>query len=93
MGATRHGLGFGNGTMIGNGDGTASYRPPASLSQAFRVRIADVRGFSVTKGQRMLERTLHISGNGTELAAASVKSWRRRNDRGVVSRAPKLLWE
>jgi hypothetical protein len=58
--------------MIDNGDGTASYRKPATLSQAFRVRISEIRGFSVTKGSKMLERTLRIMGNGTELASVSV---------------------
>lgn len=69
---TTHKLGFGNGSMIENGDGTASYRKPAALSQEFRVRIADITGFSVSKGSKTLERTLRILGNGTELAAASV---------------------
>ncbi|MGA9309480.1 MAG: SHOCT domain-containing protein [Pseudonocardiaceae bacterium] len=58
--------------MIDNGDGTASYRKPATLSQAFRVRISDIRGFSVTKSSKMLERTLRITGNGTELASVSM---------------------
>ena len=70
--ATTHKLGFGSGTMIDNGDGTASYRKPMTLSQAFRVRIRDVTGFSVGKGDKLLERTLKILGNGTELASASV---------------------
>lgn len=70
--ATQHGLGVGSGSMIDNGDGTASYRKPATLSQAFRVRISDIRGFSVTKSSKMLERTLRITGNGTELASVSM---------------------
>jgi hypothetical protein len=65
-------LGGGSGTMVDNGDGTVSYRKFGSFSQEFRVRIADVTGFSVSKGGRALERTLKILGNGTELAAASV---------------------
>ncbi|MGH3796687.1 MAG: SHOCT domain-containing protein [Pseudonocardiaceae bacterium] len=36
------------------------------------MRISEVRGFSVTKGSKMLERTLRIMGNGTELASVSV---------------------
>jgi hypothetical protein len=46
--------------------------PTGTFTQAFRVQIADVTGFSVTKGDKMLERTLHILGNGTLLASASV---------------------
>lgn len=65
-------LGGGAGTMVDNGDGTVSYRKFGSFSQEFRVRVADVTGFSVSKGGRALERTLKILGNGTELAAASV---------------------
>jgi hypothetical protein len=72
MAGTSHKLGFGRGTMIDNGDGTASYRKPASFTQAFRVRIADVTGFATGKGDKALERTLKILGNGTELASASV---------------------
>ena len=70
--ATTHKLGFGSGTIIEGEDGTAAYRKPATLSQAFRVRIADVTGFSVSKGARALERTLKLMGNGTELASVSV---------------------
>lgn len=65
-------LGFGDGTMIDNGDGTASYKKPIEFTQAFRVRISDVTGFSVTRGNKALERTLKILGNGTELASVSV---------------------
>ena len=65
-------LGAGSGTMVDNGDGTVSYRKLGSFSQEFRVRVADVTGFSVSKGARALERTLKILGNGTEFAAASV---------------------
>lgn len=72
MASQAHKLGFGNGTIIENGDGTASYRKPAEFTQAIRVRIADVTGFSVSKGDRALERTLKILGNGTELASVSV---------------------
>jgi hypothetical protein len=65
-------LGFGYGAMIDNEDGTVSYVKPVSISQQFRVRVADVTGFSVSKGQKALERTLKIMGNGTELASVSV---------------------
>jgi hypothetical protein len=47
MAAQAHKLGFGNGTLTDNGDGTASYR---NFTQSFRVRIADVTGFSVSQG-------------------------------------------
>src|SRR5437763_16026857 len=69
---TKHALGFGNGRIIEYEDGTAGYVPYASFTQAFRVNIADVTGFSVTKGNKMLERTLNVLGNGTLLGSASV---------------------
>ena len=68
----KHKLGFGNGTIVENEDGTAAYIAPATFSQAFRVKISDVTGFSVSKGSKIMERTLHVLGNGTELASASV---------------------
>lgn len=72
MAVETHKLGFGNGTIVENGDGTASYRKPVEFTQSFRVRIADVTGFSVSRGNKALERTLKILGNGTELASCSV---------------------
>lgn len=68
----KHKLGFGNGTIVENEDGTAAYIAPATFSQAFRVKISDVTGFSVSKGNKVMERTLIVLGNGTELARASV---------------------
>jgi hypothetical protein len=68
----RHGLGFGNGKIIEYEDGSAGYVPTGSFTQTFRVQIADVTGFSVTKGGKMLERTVNVLGNGTLLASASV---------------------
>jgi hypothetical protein len=68
--ATQHGLGLDSGSMVDNGDGTASYRKPATLPH--RVRISEVHSFSVTKSSKTLERPLRIMGNGTELASASV---------------------
>jgi hypothetical protein len=68
----RHKLGFGNGTIIEYEDGTAGYIPTMSLTQAFRVKISDVTGFSVTKGHKMLERQINVMGNGTLLGATSV---------------------
>jgi hypothetical protein len=69
---TKHSLGFGNGKIIEYEDGSAGYVPTGKFSQAFRVQIGDVTGFSVTKGDKMLERNLHVLGNGTLLASASV---------------------
>src|SRR5438046_3089347 len=68
----KHGLGIGNGRIIEYEDGSAAYVPSASLSHAFRVQIRDVTGFSVTKGDKVLERQLNVLGNGTLLAAVSV---------------------
>ena len=68
----KHKLGFGSGSIIEYEDGTAAYVAPASFSQTFRVRIADVTGFSVTKGNKAMERTLNVLGNGTLLGSASV---------------------
>src|SRR3954467_960133 len=68
----KHALGFGNGKIIEYEDGTAGYVPYASFTQAFRVKIGDVTGFSVTKGDKVLERTLNVLGNGTLLGSASV---------------------
>jgi hypothetical protein len=58
--------------MIEFEDGSAGWIAPASFSQAFRVRIADVTGFSVAKGDKAMTRTLHVLGNGTTLASATV---------------------
>lgn len=68
----RHGLGLGNGTIIEYEDGTAGYRASGTLTQAFRVAIGDVTGFSVAKSGKMLERQLSILGHGTLLASVSV---------------------
>lgn len=69
---TKHKLGWGNGRVIEYEDETAGYIPSASLTQAFRVRIADVTGFSVTKSGKMLERTFNVLGNGTLLGSVDV---------------------
>jgi hypothetical protein len=53
-------------------DGSAGYIPTQSFSQAFRVKIADVTGFSVTKSGKMLTRTFNVLGNGTLLGSAEV---------------------
>lgn len=68
----RHKLGVGSGSIVERDDGTAGYIPAVSVSQAFRVRISDVSGFSVVKGHKALERTLNVLGNGTVLGSASV---------------------
>ncbi len=68
----KHGLGMGSGRIVEYEDGSAAYIPGASLSHAFRVQIRDVTGFSVAKGNKMLERQLNVLGNGTLIASASV---------------------
>ena len=67
-----HKLGFGVGTIVEHPDGSASFRKPATLTDAFRVRISDVTGFSVSKGGKILERRLKVLGRGTDLASADV---------------------
>jgi hypothetical protein len=68
MAAQAHKLGFRSGTITDNGDGTASYR---HYTRSFRVRIADVAGFSVIRaGDFGLK--LKILGHGTELAAVLI---------------------
>lgn len=68
----KHALGWGNGRIMEHEDGSAGYIPTQSLTQAFRVQIADVTGFSVTKGGKMLQRTFNVLGNGTLLASVDV---------------------
>ncbi|WP_241665932.1 SHOCT domain-containing protein [Prescottella subtropica] len=60
------------GRIIEYDDGTAAYKRPMEFSHAFRVRVADVTGFSVERGKKMLQRRLLILGNGTTLATADV---------------------
>jgi len=67
-----HKLGFGYGAILEYTDGSASYRKPATFTDAFRVRISDVTGFSVSKGKKALERNLRVLGRGTELANADL---------------------
>ena len=69
---TKHGLGFGNGRLVEYEDGTVAYYKGGELTQAFRVSIAEVQGFSVVKGGKMLERTLNVMGSGTLLASVSI---------------------
>jgi Short C-terminal domain len=65
-------LGSGNGKIIEYEDGSAGYVPTMSFTQAFRVKIADVTGFSVTKSGKMLTRQINVLGNGTLLGSAEV---------------------
>jgi hypothetical protein len=69
---TKHALGWGNGKIIEYEDGSAGYVPTQSFTQAFRVQIADVTGFSVTKNGKMLQRTFNVLGNGTLLGSVDV---------------------
>jgi Short C-terminal domain len=68
----KYALGWGNGRIMEYEDGSAGYIPTQSLSQAFRVKIGDVTGFSVTKSGKMLTRTFNVLGNGTLLGSAEV---------------------
>lgn len=68
----KHSLGFGHGRIVEHEDGSAGYIPSAQFTQAFRVQVADVTGFSVVKGKKALERTINVLGNGTLLGSASV---------------------
>jgi Short C-terminal domain len=75
-----HGLGFGNGSIIDNGDGIIEYRQTGKLLPAFKVNIADITGFSVRKATRQdrkngasaLQQVFVLQGSGTELAACPV---------------------
>lgn len=75
-----HHLGVGGGTITDKGDGTMEYRPAFSLRTAFRVRIADITGFSVRKASKVdrrngaawNDRVLVIHGSGTDLASCAV---------------------
>jgi Short C-terminal domain len=68
----KHALGFGNGKILEFSDGTAAYVKTMEFTHAFRVHISDVTGFSVTKNGKLLERRLHILGNGSTLAFVDV---------------------
>jgi putative oligomerization/nucleic acid binding protein len=60
------------GAMLEYDDGTVGYVPAGRSAQQFRVPIADVTGFSVTKDRRVLERMFNVMGDGTLLGSASV---------------------
>jgi hypothetical protein len=69
---TKHPLGGARGKLLEFEDGTAAYVRSMELSQAFRVHIADVTGFSVTKSGKALQRRLNVLGNGSTLASVDV---------------------
>jgi hypothetical protein len=69
----RHRLGSAAGTILEYDDGTAGYVPAGRVTQQFRVRIADVTDFSVTKDRRVLERMLNVMSDGVLLGSASVQ--------------------
>jgi hypothetical protein len=75
----KHSLGFGNGRIIEYEDGTAAYVGSGAFTPAFRVRIADVSGFSVTESKKMLERTCNVQ--------------RQRHPAGLGEREPSRLGE
>jgi hypothetical protein len=68
----KHGLGSGNGRIVEYEDGTAGYIQSMSFTQAFRVKIAEVTGFSVEKSGKLLTRKFNVLGNGTLLGTAEV---------------------
>lgn len=68
----KHGLGVGNGKLIEYEDGTVGYIQTGQFTQAFRVKIADVTGFSVVKAGKILTREVNVLGNGTLLGTAEV---------------------
>lgn len=71
--ATSHRLGITGGTLYDHGDGTVSYRAPGKFLDSFRVRIADVVGFTETRGgKKSLQNTLHIVGLGGEIAFCDI---------------------
>jgi len=68
----KHGLGGGHGRIVEYEDGFAGYIPSMSFTQAFRVKIADVTGFSTEKCGKILTRKFNVLGNGTLLGSAEV---------------------
>lgn len=78
---TSHGLGFGHGSLIEYPDGTVEYRRTGTILPAFRVRVADVIGFSVRRATRddkqrleatFLQQVLTVQGSGTTLAEVAI---------------------
>lgn len=84
MGSTpgkSHGLGFGHGSLIEYPDGTVEYRRTGTILPAFKVRVADVIGFSVRRATRedrqrleatFLQQVLTLQGSGTTLAEVAI---------------------
>lgn len=73
--AQAHKLGWSSGTIYEHDDGTASYRAPGKLLDSFRVRIADVDGFTETRGEKKtLQNTLHIVGLGGDIATCDINA-------------------
>jgi hypothetical protein len=72
---TKHKLGFGSGTILEHRDGSVSYRQSGSVTPAFRLNLADVTGFVVTKAPpgATFPRRLHLMGHGTELVVVEVR--------------------
>lgn len=68
---TKHKLGRGSGAIIDSGDGTVLWTC-MSPQASFRLRVADISGFSVTSSPKLMESTFNIFGNGTTLASVSV---------------------
>jgi Short C-terminal domain len=68
----KHKLGGGSGTMYRHSDGSASYRKMGAFTPEFRVNVADVTGFVVSRGDKVLERKFKIMGQGTDLATAEI---------------------
>lgn len=70
---TKHSLGWSTGTIYEHEDGTASFRLPGHFLDSFRVTIADVKGFSETKGgKKSMQNTLHVIGAGGEIASCDI---------------------
>jgi hypothetical protein len=83
----KHGLGIGNGKIMEYEDGTAGYVESGKLTQSFRVKIADVSGFSVTKGGKVLDE-LSTSWAAAPCWARRASTTALRKDRGVVPCTP-----
>lgn len=71
--ATTHRLGLTGGTITDHGDGTASYNGVVEFMPSFRVTIADVTGFTESKGgKKRLQNTVHVIGSGGEIASCDI---------------------
>jgi hypothetical protein len=76
-----NGLGIGHGSLIEYDDGTVEYRQTGKFLPAFKVRVADVIGFSVRRATRddkkrleatAFQQVLIVQGSGTTLAEVAV---------------------